>query len=132
METARIIQLPVINDPRGNLSFIESGNHIPFEIKRTFWIYDVPAGEKRGGHAYYAQYECIIALSGSFDIVITDEDEKTTRFSLNRPSHGLLLPPLTWRHMENFATNTLAVQLSSSVYDAADYIHDFAVFKSQF
>ena len=123
MEEVKIIQLPKILDPRGNLSFLESGNHIPFDIKRTYWIYDVPGGEIRGGHAFKKQNEFIIVLSGSLDIVVFD-GEKEEKYSLNRSYHGLYIPKGWWRHMENFATNTLALVVSSTPFDEKDYIRN--------
>ena len=119
-----IIQLPKILDQRGNLSFLEGNRHIPFEIKRVFWIYDVPGGETRGGHAYHESQEFIIALSGSFDVVLND-GKNEQRFSLNRSYYGLYVPKMTWRQMENFSTNSLALVLSSTKYTEDDYIHDF-------
>ena len=127
MERTRIIELPQITDPRGNLSFVEQDNHIPFEIKRTYWLYDVPGGECRGGHAYKENQEFIVALSGSFDIVIDDGNEKNT-FTLNRSYYGLYVPKGLWREMENFSTNSLALVLSSTDYNANDYIRDYDVF----
>jgi hypothetical protein len=120
---------PKILDPRGNLTFIEYPNHIPFEIKRIFWTYDVPGGMQRGGHAYKSQSEIIIALSGSFDVVITHLDGSKETFSLNRSYYGLFIPAQTWRHVENFSTNSLGLHLSSNVYDPMDYIRDFATFE---
>ena len=120
----RIIELPKILDARGNLSFAEQNNHIPFEIKRTYWIYDVPGGEDRGGHAYRKNEEVVIALSGSFDVVV-DDGEQQKRFNLNRSYYGLYVPKGLWRTMENFSTNSLALILSSTDYDANDYIRDY-------
>jgi hypothetical protein len=114
--TPRIIDFPKIQDPRGNLTFLQYPTQIPFEIKRVFWIYDVPGGETRGGHAYKEQKEVIIALSGSFDVVITNSDSSTEKFSLNRSYYGLYLPPKTWRHIENFSTNSLALHVSSNIF----------------
>lgn len=125
MEQPHIIQLPKIMDPRGNLTFLQYPAQLPFEIKRVFWTYDVPGGEIRGGHAYHQQYEFIIALSGSFDVVITDTQGQIHTFHLNRSYYGLFLPPRTWRHMENFSTNALSVHLSSKEFDPEDYIRDF-------
>lgn len=124
-----IIQLPKFLDARGNLSFIEQENHIPFKIERTYWIYDVPGGEKRGGHAYKENEELIVALSGSFDVIVDDGKEKKT-FSLNRSYYGLYVPKGTWREMQNFSTNSLALILSSTKYDESDYIRDYDDFKS--
>jgi hypothetical protein len=123
----RIIQLPKIEDQRGNLSFYESLNHIPFEIKRTYWIYDVPGGEKRGGHAFKTQHEFIIALSGSFDVKIND-GKSEIKYSLNRSYYGLYVPNMIWREMFNFSTNSLALIVSSTNYSEIDYIRDFNKF----
>lgn len=123
MEEVKIIQLPKILDPRGNLSFLESGNHVPFDIQRTYWIYDVPGGEIRGGHAFNLQKEFIIVLSGSLDVIIYD-GTKEKKFSLNRSYYGLYVPNGVWRHMENFATNTLVLILSNTVFEESDYIRD--------
>ena len=120
----KIIELPKISDPRGSLTFLQEYDPIPYQIKRVFWTYDVPGGEIRGGHAYYKQEEFIIALSGSFDVVITNLNGNTTRFSLNRSYYGLYIPAMTWRHIENFSTNALALHLSSSIYDDTDYVRD--------
>lgn len=125
----KIIDLPKIQDPRGNLTFLQNPNQIPFEIQRTFWTYDVPGGEIRGGHAYYKQEEVIIALSGSFDVLITNPDGSLKKFSLNRSYYGLYLPPKTWRHVENFSTNALALHVSSEIFSTEDYIRDFEDFK---
>lgn len=127
---ADILQLPKVADPRGNLTFIQFPDQLPFTIERVFWTYDVPGGEQRGGHAYYKQQELIIALSGSFDVIITHQDGDTEKFSLNRSYYGLYLPALTWRHMENFSTNALALHLSDHIYDAADYVRDFEHWKT--
>lgn len=128
MERVKIIDLPKILDPRGNLSFFESENHVPFEIKRTYWIYDVPGGEIRGGHAFKEQKEFIIVLSGSLDVIVFDgKNEK--KFSLNRSYYGLYIPNGLWRHMENFATNTLALVVSSTLFDENDYIRDKVQYK---
>ena len=122
-----MMKLPKIIDKRGNLSFIEGLHHIPFEIYRTYWIYDVPGGETRGGHAYRTNEELIVALSGSFDVILHDGRQEY-RFSLNRSYYGLYVPKMTWRLLENFSTNALALVLSSSVYDQDDYIRDFDTF----
>lgn len=129
MSSVKIIQLPKFLDARGNLSFIEQENHIPFKIERTYWIYDVPGGEHRGGHAYKENEELIVALSGSFDVIVDDGNEKKT-FSLNRSYYGLYVPKGTWREMQNFSTNSLALILSSTKYDESDYIRDYDEFKS--
>ena len=123
------IIFPKILDPRGNLTFLQFPEQVPFEIQRVFWTYDVPGGEMRGGHAYMQQQEMIISLSGSFDVVVTHLDQTQERISLNRSYFGLYLPPLTWRHMENFSTNSLGLHISSKPYDGQDYIRDFEEFK---
>jgi len=128
MEDVRLIELPKIGDRRGNLSVIEEKNHIPFKVERTFWIYDVPGGESRGGHAYRSTEEFIVALSGSFDVVLDDGKERKT-FSLNRSYYGLYVPKMMWREMTNFSTNSVALVLSSTKYDAADYVRDYEHFK---
>jgi hypothetical protein len=124
------IIFPKIADNRGNLTFIQFPQQIPFEIKRVFWTYNVPSGETRGGHAYYLQEEVIIALSGSFDVVITDNQGNQETIHLNRGYEGLYLPPKTWRHLENFSTNTVSLHVSSSVYYSDDYIRDFDEYKT--
>ena len=128
---ARIIDLPKILDRRGNLSIIEEENHIPFKIKRTYWFYDVPGGEKRGGHAYRENQEFIVALSGSFDVLLDDGKEQNI-FHLNRSYYGLYVPKGFWRKMENFSTNSLALILSSTPFNADDYIYDYEQFKKVF
>lgn len=127
IEDVKIIQLPKFLDARGNLSFVEENNHIPFAIKRTYWIYDVPGGEARGGHAFFKNEEFIIALSGSFDIVVDDGKEKRT-FTLNRSYYGLYVPAGLWREMDNFSTNSLALEFGSMHYDPEDYIRDYDTF----
>jgi len=122
-----IIKLPKILDTRGNLTFIEGNQHIPFEIKRSYWIYDVPGGDTRGGHAFYEQHEFIVALSGSFDVVVDTGIEKTV-FHLNRSYNGLYIPNGIWRHMENFSTNSLALVLASTLFNKEDYIFDYEQF----
>jgi len=124
---AEIINLPKFEDPRGNLTFIEEGTHIPFVIERVYWIYDVPGGQVRGGHAFKEQQELIVALSGSFDVVVDDGKTKQT-FSLNRSFYGLYVPASLWRQIQNFSTNSLALMLSSTHYDESDYIYDYADF----
>ena len=121
MKNPEIIQLPKILDKRGNLSFLESMNHIPFEIKRTYWVYDVPGGGVRGGHAFKEQQELIIVLSGSLDVVVFDGFEKK-KHSLNRSYYGLYIPAGIWRHLENFATNTFALVVSNTRFNEDDYI----------
>lgn len=122
--TPQLINLPKIEDPRGNLTFIEEENHIPFKIKRTYWIYDVPGGEQRGGHAFKAQEEFIVALSGSFDVIIND-GKKEDRYHLNRSYFGLYIPKGLWRRMDNFSTNAVVMVLSSTTFCESDYIREF-------
>jgi dTDP-4-dehydrorhamnose 3,5-epimerase-like enzyme len=124
----KIIDLPKIADPRGNLSLFENQNQIPFSIERTYWIYDVPGGETRGGHAFINQQEFIIALSGSFDVVLNDGIIETV-FSLSRSYYGLYVPNGVWRHLQNFSTNSLALIVSDLPYNECDYIRDFDIFK---
>ena len=122
-----MIDLPKVEDPRGNLSFIEEENHVPFVIERVYWIYDVPGGQVRGGHAFKQQQELIMALSGSFDVVIDDGLKKTV-FRLNRSYYGLYIPAGFWRQMVEFSTNSLALVLSSTQFDENDYIRNYDEF----
>jgi hypothetical protein len=124
----RIIKLPKILDDRGNLSFIEEEGHIPFKIKRVYWIYDVPGGEFRGSHAFRESEEFIVALSGSFDVVL-NEGKEDQRFTLNRSYVGIYVPKMVWRKLDNFSTNSLAMVISSTEFDENDYIRDFDTFK---
>lgn len=132
MEKIQIKQLPRILDLRGNLTFIENREQIPFSIARVFWTYDVPSGQTRGGHAYYKQNELIIALSGSFDVVVTKKDKSKEVYSLNRSYFGLLVPAGTWRHLENFSTNALSLHLSDMFYCKDDYIRKFEDFLNMY
>ena len=127
-KNSSIIRLPKITDVRGNLSFIEGSKHIPFPIKRAYWIYDVPGGEIRGGHAFKVQYEFIIALSGSFDVII-DNGKSKRKFHLNRSYFGLYVPAGMWRSMENFSTNSLGLVLASTYFNEEDYIRNYNDFK---
>lgn len=126
--TPQIIQLPKIIDIRGNLSFIESTKHIPFTIQRVYWIYDVPGGEQRGGHAFKTQAEFIVAMSGSFDVILDNGIEKKS-YNLNRSYYGLYVPSGIWRQMINFSTNSLALVIASTKYNEDDYIRDYEQFK---
>ncbi|MFT7155470.1 MAG: hypothetical protein ACI8Q1_000471 [Parvicella sp.] len=127
LDSAHLINLPKIEDNRGNLSFFESGQHIPFKIQRAYWIYDVPGGYGRGGHAFKMQHEFIIAMSGSFDVNIDDGFEKKV-YSLNRSYYGLYLPAGFWRKMDNFSTNSLALVVSSTRFNEDDYIREYSSF----
>lgn len=127
MKKAEVINLPKIEDPRGNLTFIEQFKHVPFAIQRVYWIYDVPGGQSRGGHAFIKQKEFIVALSGSFDVVVHN-GYGIDRFHLNRSYYGLYVPEGLWRHMDNFSTNSVALVLSSTPYEEEDYIRDLEVF----
>jgi hypothetical protein len=126
----QIVTFPKIIDERGNLTFLQNEDHIPFLVKRVFWIYDVPGGEHRGGHANKTQQELIIAVSGSFDIVVKDFMGNEQKFCLNRSYLGLYLPPNTWRHMENFSTNSVSIHVCSTEFDENDYLRDFEFFKT--
>ena len=127
LSDVKIIDLPKIEDPRGNLSIIEEEKNVPFKIERTYWIYDVPGGQVRGGHAFKEQQELIVALSGSFDVVIDDGVNKQT-YSLNRSYYGLYIPAGLWRQMQNFSTNSLAMVLSSTRFSEDDYIREYPDF----
>lgn len=130
LEDVQIIELPKLLDVRGNLSFVQNNTHIPFVIKRTYWLYDVPGGESRGGHAYRETEEFVIALSGSFDVIVDDGKEKKT-FHLNRSYYGLYIPKGMWRVMDNFSTNSLALEFASTNYNPEDYIRDYNEFLKQ-
>ena len=127
MNEPRILELSKFTDPRGNLSVIEELKDIPFEIERTYWIYDVPGGEYRGGHAFRETQELIVALSGSFDVILDNGKEKQS-FHLNRSYYGLYVPKNTWRELNNFSTNSLALVLASTQYNEDDYIRDYDEF----
>jgi hypothetical protein len=128
-EKVRIINLPKIEDDRGNLSFIEEENHVPFKVRRVYWIYDVPGGEFRGSHAFKKTEEFIVALSGSFDVVLHNGKEEK-KYSMNRSYYGLYVSEKHFRRIENFSTNSLALILASTTYDENDYIRDFSEFLS--
>lgn len=130
IEDVKIIELPKFTDPRGNLSFVEQLNHIPFEIKRTYWIYDVPGGEARGGHAFKQNQEFIVALSGAFDVIVND-GVKEKIFTLNRSYYGLYVPAGLWREINNFSTNSLALEFGSEKFNPSDYIRDYNEFIRQ-
>lgn len=130
LSKAKMINLPKILDARGNLSVIEEKKQIPFEIQRTYWIYDVPGGEVRGGHAYHENEEFVVALSGSFDVILDDGRDRKT-FSLNRSYYGLYIPNGVWRQMINFSTNSVAMVLASTKFNLSDYIYNYSLFKDQ-
>jgi oxalate decarboxylase/phosphoglucose isomerase-like protein (cupin superfamily) len=130
LKNISIINLPKFEDIRGNLSFIEEETNVPFKIRRIYWIYDVPGGEFRGGHAFKETEELIIALSGSFDVVLND-GRKEYRFNLNRSYYGVYVPNLIWRTIENFSTNSLALVVASTEYSSNDYIRDFRYFQKE-
>lgn len=126
---SKIINVPKILDSRGNLSFIEENTHVPFVIKRAFWIYDVPGGVRRGAHAYCETEEFIVALSGSFDVILDDGKGNTKTYHLNRSYYGVYVPKKMWRMMDNFSTNSLALVLASTEYSEDDYIFDYDEFQ---
>jgi dTDP-4-dehydrorhamnose 3,5-epimerase-like enzyme len=130
VDDCKIIQLPKISDPRGNLSFIEGGQHIPFEIQRVYYLYDVPGGSDRGSHAHKTLHQFIIAMSGSFDVVLNDGRE-TRRFHLNRSYNGLYVCPMMWRDLDNFSSGSVCMVLASSHYNEQDYIRDYPQFLAQ-
>ncbi len=120
----RLIALPRVHDPRGNLTFIESGRHVPFECRRVFYLYDVPGGEARGGHAHRALEQLVVAASGSFDVIV-DNGVEHERFSLNRSYYGLYVPAMIWTHLENFSSGSVSLVLASLPYDEADYYRHY-------
>jgi hypothetical protein len=129
LSSCRLIDLPKISDPRGNLTFIEGGRHVPFQIERVYYLYDVPGGAERGGHAHRDLHQLIVAISGSFDIVLDDGREKR-RYHLNRSYYGLYVCPMIWREMDNFSSGAVCLVLASNRYDEADYFRDYDDFLS--
>lgn len=129
--TPKLIEFPKIHDARGNLSFLEHGKGLPFEIGRTYWVFDVPGGQVRGGHAYRTLDEVVIALSGSFDLVVDDGEGAEQSFHLNRSYRGLFVPAMHWRQMRHFSTNAVALVLASGPYDPSDYIRDYDAFRRE-
>lgn len=124
IDDCKLIDLPKISDPRGNLTFIEGNHHVPFDIKRVFYLYDVPGGADRGGHALKTCQQFLVAISGSFDVILDDGKEKK-RVHLNRSYYGLMIPPLVWREMDNFSSGAVCLVLASNVYDPKDYYRDY-------
>lgn len=128
IDQCRIVELPKISDPRGNLTFIEGGRHVPFDFQRMYYLYDVPGGAERGGHAHKALHQLIIAMSGSFDVLLDDGRHKK-QFHLNRSYYGLYVCPLIWRELNNFSSGSVCVVLASNTYDEADYYRDYREFQ---
>ncbi len=126
-DACQLISFPKISDPRGNLTFIESGGHIPFDIKRVYYLYDVPGGSERGGHAHKALHQVIIAMSGSFDVLLDDGNNKK-RIHLNRSYYGLYVCPMMWRELENFSSGSVCMVLASEHFDEGDYFRDYQQF----
>jgi hypothetical protein len=129
LDVCQVVELPKISDPRGNLTFIEGNKHIPFEIKRAYYLYDVPGGAERGGHAHKDLYQLIIAMSGSFDVVLDDGKNKK-RIHLNRSYYGLYVCPMIWRELDNFSSGSVCMVLASNYYDEEDYFRDYNQFMS--
>ncbi|MCX7672533.1 MAG: FdtA/QdtA family cupin domain-containing protein [Thiobacillaceae bacterium] len=127
LSDCRIIELPKITDPRGNLTFVEGMRHVPFEIKRVYYLYDVPGGADRGAHAHKTLHQFIVAMSGSFDVVLNDGDRQR-RFQLNRSYYGLYVCPMMWRYLDNFSSGAVCMVLASSPYDPDDYVRDYQEF----
>lgn len=125
LKDCRIVDLPKIGDPRGNLTFIEGGQHVPFNIERVYYLYDVPGGSQRGGHAHRGLHQLIVAMSGSFDVVLDDGGEKK-RFHLNRSYYGLYVCPMIWRELDNFSSGSVCMVLASNRYDESDYFRDYS------
>lgn len=127
LASCRLINLPRIHDLRGNLTFIESGRHVPFEIRRVYYLYDVPGGAERGGHAHKKLHQFLVAMSGSFDVIL-DDGRRKKRFHLNRSYFGLYICPMIWRELDNFSSGSVCMVLASNIYDEADYYRDYSEF----
>lgn len=127
LEDCRIVELPKISDARGNLTFIEGGRHVPFDIRRVYYLYDVPGGAERGGHAHKDLHQLIVAMSGSFDVLLDDGRQKK-RFHLNRSYYGLYICPMIWRELDNFSSGSVSMVLASNFYDESDYYRDYGLF----
>lgn len=130
MERCRIIELPKIADPRGNLTFVEGGHHVPFDISRVYYVYDVPGGSERGGHAHRVLHQFIVAISGSFDVVL-DDGTVRQRFHLNRSYYGLYVCPMIWRELDNFSSGSVCLVLASDRYDESDYIRGYDAYHDE-
>ena len=129
LSSCRLLHLPRVHDPRGNLTFVEGGRHVPFDIQRVYYLYDVPGGAERGGHAHRRLHQVIIALSGSFDVVL-DDGSNRVRYHLNRSYTGLYVCPMIWRELDNFSSGSVCLVLASEPYDEADYLRDFDEFRA--
>lgn len=129
LSDCRVIELPRITDPRGNLTFVEGGRHAPFDIRRVYYLYDVPGGAERGGHGHRRLQQILIAMSGSFDVLLDDGRERR-RFHLNRPYYGLYVAPLIWRELDDFSSGSVCLVLASEVYDEADYFRDYQQYRA--
>jgi dTDP-4-dehydrorhamnose 3,5-epimerase-like enzyme len=127
LKQCQIVDLPKITDPRGNLTFIEGGRHVPFQIQRVYYLYDTPGGAERGGHAHKELHQLIVAMSGSFDVILND-GRKKKRFHLNRSYYGLYVCPMIWRELDNFSSGSVCMVLASNFYDESDYYRDFQKF----
>ncbi len=127
LDDCRLIELPKIHDPRGNLTFIEQNRHIPFDIRRVYYLYDVPGGAERGGHAHREMHQFIVAMSGSFDIIL-DDGKRKVRHHLNRSYYGIYVCPMIWRELDNFSSGAVCLSLASTLYDEADYFRDYQDF----
>lgn len=128
LENVRYVELPIIHDRRGNLTFIEGNKHVPFDIRRVYYLYDVPGGAHRGGHAHRQLEQLIVAMSGSFDVVL-DDGQRSRRFHMNRSFYGLYVPRMIWREIDNFSSGSVCMVLASEHYDEADYYRDFQEFR---
>lgn len=124
IQNCKIVQLPKISDPRGNLTFVEGGTHIPFDIKRVYYLYDVPGGAERGGHAHKELHQLIVAMSGSFDVLL-DDGFKKKRFHMNRSYYGLYVCPMIWRELDNFSSGAVCLVLASNIFEEDDYYRDY-------